>query len=99
MILLDLDPNVVKPGWIPLLITIGLGLVMVLLFRSMRRQFRRVDANFPPPEPRATPSATPAEERTDASTTDADRGTPDAPPAATAEDAAGSTRQGRPIPR
>jgi hypothetical protein len=47
MILLDLDPNVVKPGWTPLLITVGLALVMVLLFRSMRRQFRRVDANFP----------------------------------------------------
>ena len=49
MTLLDLDPNVVKPGYIPLLITLGLGLVMVLLFRSMRRQFRRVDANFPEP--------------------------------------------------
>jgi hypothetical protein len=49
MMLLDLDPNVVKPGWTPLLITIGLALVMVLLFRSMRRQFRRVDANYPEP--------------------------------------------------
>jgi hypothetical protein len=49
MILLDLDPNVVKPGWTPLLITVGLALVMVLLFRSMRRQFRRVDVNFPEP--------------------------------------------------
>ena len=46
-ILLELDPNVVKPGWTPLLITIGLGAVMVLLFRSMRRQFRRVDDHFP----------------------------------------------------
>ena len=52
MILLELDPNVVKPGWTPLLITIGIALVMVLLFRSMRRQFRRVDDNFPEP---ATP--------------------------------------------
>jgi hypothetical protein len=49
MTLLDLDPNVIKPGWTPLLITVGLALVMVLLFRSMRRQFRRVDANFPEP--------------------------------------------------
>lgn len=49
MILLELDPNVVKPGWTPLLILIGLALVMVLLFRSMRRQFRRVDDNFPEP--------------------------------------------------
>jgi len=55
MILLDLDPNVVKPGWTPLLITVGLALVMVLLFRSMRRQFRRVDTNFP--EPPARPAA------------------------------------------
>jgi hypothetical protein len=55
MMLLDLDPNVVKPGWTPLLITIGLALVMVLLFRSMRRQFRRVDANFP--EPAGAPGA------------------------------------------
>ena len=62
MMLLDLDPNLVKPGWTPLLITIGLALVMVLLFRSMRRQFRRVDANFPEPPPRpaaATPGPAP----------------------------------------
>ena len=30
--LLDLDPNIVKPGWTPLLITIALAAVMVLLF-------------------------------------------------------------------
>lgn len=46
-ILLELDPNIVKPGWTPLLITLGIALAMVLLFRSMRRQFRRVDENFP----------------------------------------------------
>ena len=55
-ILLELDPNIVKPGWTPLLILVGLALVMVLLFRSMRRQFRRVDENFPEAGP--TPSAT-----------------------------------------
>ena len=49
-VLLELDPNIVKPGWTPLLITIGIALVMVLLYRSMRRQFRRVDDNFPEPE-------------------------------------------------
>ena len=48
-VLLDLDPNVVKPGWTPLLITLGLGLVIVLLFLSMRRQFRRIDDNFGKP--------------------------------------------------
>ena len=43
--LLDLDPNVVKPGWTPLLITIVLAAVMVLLFFSLRRQFRRIDVS------------------------------------------------------
>jgi hypothetical protein len=43
MTLLDIDPNLVKPGWTPLLILIGLALVMVLLFTSMRRQFRKID--------------------------------------------------------
>ena len=62
MILLELDPNVVKPGWTPLLILLGLALVMVLLFRSMRRQFRRVDDNFPEP---AAPVGTPDPEGDD----------------------------------
>lgn len=53
-ILLELDPNIVKPGLTPLFILIGLALVMVLLFRSMRRQFRRVDENFPEVEPAPT---------------------------------------------
>ena len=43
--LLDMDPNVVKPGWIPLLITIALAAVMVLLFFSLRKQFRRIDVS------------------------------------------------------
>ena len=43
--LLDLDPNIVKPGWIPLLITIALAAVMVLLFFSLRKQFRRIDVS------------------------------------------------------
>ena len=63
MILLELDPNVVKPGWTPLLITIGIALVMVLLFRSMRRQFRRVDDNFP--EPAAPVGVEPDEQASD----------------------------------
>jgi uncharacterized membrane protein YdfJ with MMPL/SSD domain len=53
-VLLDLDPNVVKPGWTPLLITVGLAVVIVLLFLSMRRQFRRIDDNFGKP---GTPQA------------------------------------------
>jgi hypothetical protein len=61
--LLDLDPNIVKPGWIPLLITIGLAAVMVLLFYSLRKQFRRIDNHFPSQpgvsEPEAAESPTP----------------------------------------
>jgi hypothetical protein len=43
MMLLDIDPNLVKPGWTPLLITIVLAAVMVLLFLSMRRQFGKIN--------------------------------------------------------
>ena len=43
MFLLDVDPNLVKPGWTPLLITIALAAVMVLLCLSMRRQFRKIN--------------------------------------------------------
>lgn len=48
--LLDLDPNIVKPGWTPLLITVALGAVIVLLFISLRKQFRKIEKNFPMPE-------------------------------------------------
>ena len=67
-LLLELDPNIVKPGWTPLLITLGIALAMVLLFRSMRRQFRKVDENFPEPQPRTTGAATPPVAQTDAAT-------------------------------
>ena len=43
MSLLDLDPNVVKPGWTALIITILLALALVLLYLSMRRQFRKIN--------------------------------------------------------
>jgi hypothetical protein len=45
MILFDLDPNVVKPGWTPLIITILIAAALVLLYLSMRRQFRKIDVN------------------------------------------------------
>ena len=48
MSVLELDPNVVQPGWTPLIITVGLGLAVVLLYLSMRKQFRRI--NIPAPE-------------------------------------------------
>jgi hypothetical protein len=72
--LLEVDPNVVKPGWTPLLITIGLALVMVLLFRSMKRQFRRVHTNFPDDAASRTGTAGPADPAAEA--------TPDASAAA-----------------
>jgi hypothetical protein len=54
MFWLELDPNIVKPGWTPFLITLGLAAVMYLLFHSMRRQFRRVDAHYTVPEAEST---------------------------------------------
>ena len=51
---LEVDPNVVKPGWTPLIITILLALAMVGLFVSMRRQFRKIDANRASDEQAAT---------------------------------------------
>jgi hypothetical protein len=42
MILLDLDPRIVQPGWTPLFIILALAVVVALLFVSMRRQFRKI---------------------------------------------------------
>lgn len=60
MTLFEIDPNVVKPGWTPLLIVIGLACVMVLLYLSMRRQFRKINASAEPGNGGAAPGA-PAE--------------------------------------
>jgi hypothetical protein len=43
MIFLELDPDVVKPGWTPLIITVLLGIALVFLFLSMRKQFRKIN--------------------------------------------------------
>lgn len=53
MVALDLDPNVVKPGWTPLIILIVLAVVMVVLFLSMRRQFKKISI----PEQEEPPAA------------------------------------------
>jgi hypothetical protein len=42
MILLDVDPNVVQPGWTPFFIVLLLGIAMVFLYLSMRKQFRKI---------------------------------------------------------
>ena len=61
MIFLELDPDVVKPGWTPLIITALLGIAMVFLFLSMRKQFRKIniprekaDEETPEPEDPST---------------------------------------------
>jgi hypothetical protein len=43
MTVFDLDPSVVRPGWTPLIILILMAISLVFLYRSMRRQFRRID--------------------------------------------------------
>ncbi len=59
MFLLDLDPNIVKPGWTPLVITVVLGVALVLLYLSMRRQVRRISVPRQGEETTATePEAT-----------------------------------------
>jgi HAMP domain-containing protein len=42
MILLDVDPNVVKPGWTALVVVLLLAVAMVFLYLSMRKQFRKI---------------------------------------------------------
>ncbi|MFC7622441.1 hypothetical protein [Microlunatus sp. GCM10028923] len=42
MIALELDPNLVKPGWTALIIVIVLAAIMVFLFISMMRQMRKI---------------------------------------------------------
>ncbi len=59
-VLLAIDPNLVRPGWTPLLILIALALVVVGLAFSMRRQFRKINVPGDPRRPadggRPTPS-------------------------------------------
>jgi hypothetical protein len=68
MILLELDPDVVKPGWTPLIVTVLLGIALVLLFLSMRRQFRKIsipredEADEAPAPPPPTTKGTPTRE-------------------------------------
>ena len=58
MIFLELDPNVVRPGWTALVVTLLLAAAMVFLYFSMRKQFRKI--NIPRQEPDDKPS-TPTE--------------------------------------
>jgi hypothetical protein len=42
VILLEVDPNWVKPGWVLLLVIVLLAGAMVFLYLSMRKQFRKI---------------------------------------------------------
>ena len=61
MTLLDLDPNVVKPGWTALVVTVLLGLALVFLFLSMRKQFRKISIPRQEPEEMDDKPGTPTE--------------------------------------
>jgi hypothetical protein len=41
----EIDPNVVKPGWVALLIVLALAAATALLWLSMRKQLRRIDVD------------------------------------------------------
>lgn len=43
MTMLEVDPNLVRPGWAPLLVVALLGIVLFFLGRSMLKQFRKID--------------------------------------------------------
>ena len=60
---LEIDPNVVKPGWMPMVIVLLLAVAMVFLYRSMRHQFGKINLpsdRRPDPEPGPSPDADPA---------------------------------------
>jgi hypothetical protein len=42
MIVLEVDPNAVEPGWTALIVVLFLAGAMVLLYLSMRKQFRKI---------------------------------------------------------
>ncbi len=42
MIVLEVDPTTVRPGWTALIVVVLLAAAMVLLYLSMRRQFRKI---------------------------------------------------------
>ena len=47
LVVLDVDPSIVRPGWVALVVTLFIGAALVLLFFSMRRQVRRISPDLP----------------------------------------------------
>lgn len=41
--LLEVDPNSVVAGWLPLLLVVGIGVLIALMYLSMRRHVGRID--------------------------------------------------------
>jgi hypothetical protein len=41
--LTEIDPNTVRPGWVALLIVLGLAVATFLLWRNMGKQMRKID--------------------------------------------------------
>jgi hypothetical protein len=64
----EVDPNTVRPGWVALLIVIGLGGATFLLWRSMGHQLKKIrfdpddEKRDAPPEP-SDPRNLPSEEQ------------------------------------
>lgn len=40
--LLEIDPDSVRAGWMPLIIVVGLGICVSLLYLSMRHELRKI---------------------------------------------------------
>lgn len=41
--LLEIDPDSVRAGWLPLLIVVGIGIVVGLLYWSMRHEIKKIN--------------------------------------------------------
>ena len=59
MTLLEVDVNAVQPGWTALIVVLLLAGAMVLLYLSMRKQFRKIRT----PDDTADQTADPTSER------------------------------------
>jgi hypothetical protein len=79
MILLDLDPNVVKPGWTALIVTAVLAAAIVLLYLSLRKQMRRINVPYADDEPGPDAEAAPQSESVADGTADAESTTETVP--------------------
>jgi hypothetical protein len=47
VVLLEIDPSIVKPGWIALVVTVFIAVALLLLYLSLRRQVRKISPDLP----------------------------------------------------